>query len=171
MTEDSLPAWLLQILRDAGLSSSEHPLAVLPAHPAALETELFSGKWVVLSSAVWSQPDLMTVEVAARLCARLQGQVLMAVRLYSDVGEHQTWCRGIDVDRDIYGSPIWLFMKNGIVDRFYVGPHLGKEGEERMYRRIVGWLNGEKKELPPSDFSRLAHWIISFWQPAKRGEE
>ncbi len=168
MTEDSLPEWMLQILRDAGLSSSEHPLAVLPAHPAALETELFSGRWVVLSSAVWSGPDRLAVEVAARLGARLQGQVLMAVRLFSDDCEHQTWCRGIDVDRDIHGmSPIWLFMKEGIVDRFYFGPHLGKEGEERMYRRVVGWLNGEKKELPPSDFSRLANWIISFWKPFK----
>ena len=165
MTEDSLPAWLLQILRDAGLSSSEHPLAVLPAHPAALETELFSGKWVVLSSAVWSQPDLLAVEVAARLCTRLQGRVLMGVRLFSDDREHQTWCHGVDFNSMCY--PIWLFMKDGIVDRFYVGPHLGKEGEERMYRRIVGWLNGEKKELPPSDFSRLANWIISFWKPFK----
>ncbi|RLS54291.1 MAG: hypothetical protein DWH91_12125 [Planctomycetota bacterium] len=152
---------------DDGASEEIAQMREFLPRPTQIEQELLIGSWIVLAAADWSIPDHESAQVALRLSKRLQSGVRVGVRQFNQFEELATWCRGIDVDRDVdFMSPIWLFMKDGVVDRFYIGPHLGTDGEELLYRRVLGWLNGAPKEVPPSDFTRMSNWITSFWKPA-----
>lgn len=118
----------------------------------------------MLAAAVWSTYDIDSVAVAAKLLSELPSAVSIGVRLFGRFEEIATLFDSIDVERDIHGvTPVWIFVKDGNVERFYLGPHLGEEGEKRLYRRVLGWLHGEPKESPPSDLARLVRWGRSLW--------
>jgi hypothetical protein len=105
-----------------------------------------------------------SVAVAAKLVSGLPSTISIGVRLFGRFEEIATLFGSIDVERDIHGvTPVWIFVKDGNVERVYLGPHLGEEGEKRLYRRVLGWLHGEPKEHPPSDLARLVRWVRSLW--------
>jgi hypothetical protein len=85
-----------------------------PMAPCSREAELNNGKWLILAFAVWSGPDVMSIDTALSTAKRLNGNIQVGVRPFNDYAEMKAWSPEAK-GRHPGPSPIWLLFQEGRV--------------------------------------------------------
>lgn len=91
----------------------------LPMVPSSREPELNCGNWFVLAFAIWSGPDIMSIDTALAAVKRFSGSIQLGVRPFDQYTEIKSWCPEA---RTSYQSPIWLLFQEGQVVAEFHGP-------------------------------------------------
>lgn len=112
------------------LAGERQRVAVLEMKPQSLETRLRKGVWLVLVVAVWSVPDRESLREFLRSEGQWPSGLRLAVRLFDDYSEAETWCPSIVGE---LGTPIWVAMKDGRP----LGRLVGLQTREQVIR----WLS------------------------------
>ena len=115
------------------LTNAPDNVAPLEMAPAAMETELSRGLWVVLVLAVWSAPDLAAIPLASKVGARLGRVACVGIRPFDHQAEHAAWCPALSAT---VPTPVWLVLRNGEL----LGHTSGAAGIDDVMRGLRMWL-------------------------------
>jgi hypothetical protein len=85
-----------------------------PMAPCSKEPELNSGRWFILVFAVWSGPDVMSVDTVLSTAERVNGDIQFGIRPFNEYAEMKAWCPEAKGSHP-GPSPIWLLFQEGRV--------------------------------------------------------
>jgi hypothetical protein len=107
----------------------------LVAAPSERETELNSGRWLVVTFAAWSMPDVRQVEMALAVIKRLDGALRFGMRPFNDVEDTQSWLSEVS---SAGPTPIWVCLAEGSVTGTHHGPMESAELVDLIDRATSG---------------------------------
>ena len=109
------------ILRD--VPSYVHPLEMAPKEA---EKQIQTGRWLILTFAVWSVPDIQCIGDALREARKHEGKIQLGLRPFSDSKEMRAWIPGYV---DSGESPVWTVLEDGKVIAVVAGKLSNKDLE------------------------------------------
>ena len=120
-----------------GITDVPDRFHLLDQTPAARESYLDSGQWIILVVAVWSAQDRMIIPRAAKSALDFKG-VNFGVRFFDDHGELRAWCPDAKAAAvDVYATPLWIALQDGRV----VSERVGLLTDDSMTRWFVEAFN------------------------------
>ena len=81
----------------------------LAMNPEQVEPELLEGSWLIHLVAVWSAPDIASIEQSLAVVKMLNGRVKLGIRPFDKHEETARWA----TIKEKWGSPIWLTFRDG----------------------------------------------------------
>ncbi len=95
-----------------------------------------TGLWLILLFAVWSMPERNAIQTALDAVKTFNGRVNLGVRPFDNHNEFKYWCDEIE---EKYGSPIWLFFKEGVK----LGELIGIRSENEIKQALDVFLGSQ----------------------------
>ena len=105
----------------------------LPMAPSSREPELNCGNWIILVFAVWSGPDIASIDTALAAVKKFNGKVQLGIRPFDQYTEIKAWCPQARVS---YQSPIWLLFQEGQMVTELHGP----QSEDQLVKISQTWF-------------------------------
>lgn len=90
----------------------------LEAAPSVREPVLNRGRWLVVTFAAWSMPDVRQAEMALEVVKRLGGPLQLGIRPFNDADDLHAWLPEVS---STGLTPIWVLLTEGQV----TGAHHG----------------------------------------------
>ena len=106
---------------------------VLPMAPSSREPALNCGYWMVLLFAVWSAPDITSIDTALAAVEGFNGKIQLGIRPFDQYTEMKAWCPEA---RGSYRSPIWLLFQEGQMVTEFHGP----QSEDQLAKIFQTWF-------------------------------